>query len=55
MNCDKLAAAVKAKYPNCQIQNLKTREALANYVKQSNYTIFITIGAGDIYHVHELL
>ena len=55
MNCDKLVAAVKAKYPNCQIQNLKTREALANYVKQSNYTIFITIGAGDIYHVHELL
>ena len=55
MNCDKLVTAVKAKYPNCQIQNLKTREALANYVKQSNYTIFITIGAGDIYHVHELL
>ena len=55
MNCDKLVAAVKAKYPNCQIQNLKTRESLANYVKQSNYTVFITIGAGDIYHVHELL
>lgn len=55
MNCDKLAAAVKAKYPNCQIQNLKTREALANYIKQNNYNVFITIGAGDIYHVHELL
>lgn len=55
MNCDKLAAAVKAKYPKCQIRNLKTREALANYVKQSNYKVFITIGAGDIYHVHELL
>ncbi len=55
MNCDKLATAVKNKYPNCQIQNLKTREALANYIKQSNYTVFITIGAGDIYHVHELL
>ncbi len=55
MNCDKLAAAVKAKYPNCQIQNLKTRENLANYVKQSNYNVFITIGAGDIYHAHELL
>jgi len=55
MNCDKLVTAVKAKYPNCQIQNLKTREALANYVKQSNYNVFITIGAGDIYHTHELL
>jgi UDP-N-acetylmuramate--alanine ligase len=55
MNCDKLATAVKAKYPNCQIQNLKIRDALANYVKQSNYSVFITIGAGDIYHVHELL
>lgn len=55
MSCDKLVTAVKAKYPNCQIQNLKTREALANYVKQSNYNVFITIGAGDIYHTHELL
>jgi len=55
MNCDKLVTEVKAKYPKCQIQNLKTREALANYVKQNNYTVFITIGAGDIYHVHELL
>lgn len=55
VNCDKLATAVKAKYPNCQIQNLKTREALANYVKQNNYNVFITIGAGDIYHTHELL
>ncbi len=55
MNCDKLAAAVKNKYPNCQIQNLKTREALVNYIKQSNYNVFITIGAGDIYHAHELL
>lgn len=55
MNCDKLVAAVKAKYSHCQIQNLKTREDLADYVKQSNYSVFITVGAGDIYHVHELL
>lgn len=55
INCDKLVSAVKAKYPNCQIQNLKTREALANYVKNSDYKVFITIGAGDIYHTHELL
>jgi UDP-N-acetylmuramate--alanine ligase len=54
-NCDKLAAAVKNKYTNCQIKNLKTIADLANYVKTSDYRIFITIGAGDIYHAHELL
>ncbi len=53
MNCDLLATAVKSKYSNCQIQNLKTTEGLANYVKKSYYTVFITIGAGDIYHTHE--
>lgn len=55
MNCDLLAAAVKAKYPNCQITNLHTIEALANYVKQTEHQIFITIGAGDIYQAHDLL
>ncbi len=55
MSCDKLVAAVKNKYPNCQIQNLKTNSSLANYVKNSVYTVFITVGAGDIYHAHELL
>lgn len=55
MNCDLLVVAVKSKYPNCQIQNLKTTEGLANYVKKSDYTVFITIGAGDIYHAHELV
>lgn len=55
MNCDKLVTAVKNKYPNCRIQNLKSNSALANYVKNSVYTVFITVGAGDIYHAHELL
>ena len=55
MNCDKLVAAVKNKYPNCQIKNLKTISGLADYVKKSDYGVFITIGAGDIYHAHELL
>ena len=55
MNCDKLVAAVKAKYPNCQIQNLHTIPALAKYVQETPHQVFITIGAGDIYQAHELL
>lgn len=55
MNCDKLVNAVKNKYPNCLIQNLKTIAKLAEYVKNTPHNIFITIGAGDIYHAHELL
>jgi len=55
MNCDLLVEAVKRKYPNCQIQNLHTIEGLAKYVEQTPYHVFITIGAGDIYHAHELL
>ncbi len=55
MNCDKLVTAVQAKYPSCKIQNLKTINALAEYVQNHEHTVFITIGAGDIYHAHELL
>jgi len=55
ISCDKLVEAVKKQYPHCQIQNLKTIAALADYVKKSDYTVFITIGAGNIYHAHELL
>lgn len=55
MNCDLLVAAVRAKYPHCQIRNLHSIEALADYVKQTEHQIFITIGAGDIYQAHDLL
>ncbi|HAZ73162.1 MAG TPA: hypothetical protein DCW58_01055 [Candidatus Pacebacteria bacterium] len=55
MSCDKLAAAVKNKYPECKIQNLKDVEGLADYVKNHPHKIFITIGAGNIYHAHELI
>lgn len=55
MHCDLLVAAIQAKYPHCHIQNLHTVEALASYVKATPHQLFITIGAGDIYLVHDLL
>jgi UDP-N-acetylmuramate--alanine ligase len=55
MNSDLLVGAVSAKYPDCKIRNLSTIDSLATYIKNSDYDIFITIGAGDIYKVHDLL
>lgn len=55
MTSDLLVSKVKEKYPDCQIRNLSSIDSLATYIKNSNYDILITIGAGDIYKVHELL
>lgn len=55
MNSDLLVSAVQQQYPNCKIRNLHSIAALADYIKHSDYQLLITIGAGDIYQVHELL
>lgn len=54
---DMLVAAVTAKYPNVEIQNLKTIENLASFLEAELRPgdICLTIGAGDIYKVHELI
>ncbi len=54
---DMLVAAVAEQYPTVQIQNLKTIENLANYLHTKLHPgdICLTIGAGDIYKVHELI
>lgn len=55
MNSDLLVTAIQQKYPHCRIQNLHSMEALAAHIKQTAPQLCITLGAGDIYLVHDLL
>ncbi len=52
---DLLCSAITQKFPNLKAQNVKTIDALAQYCKQNLHQgdVFLTIGAGDIYKVHE--
>lgn len=57
VSSDSLCATISAKYPEVPAKNLKTLPELAAYLKQNlkSGDVCLTIGAGDIYHVHELL
>ncbi|MEA2056583.1 MAG: cyanophycin synthetase, partial [Patescibacteria group bacterium] len=56
VSSDLLVESVKKNHPDCIIANLKTIESLADYcrhqLKQGD--TLITMGAGDIYKVHQL-
>ncbi len=53
---DLLCAEINRRYPKLQAQNLKTNENLAQYFKTlPSGTAVLTIGAGDIYEVHDLV
>lgn len=52
-----LCQAIEAKYPDTTARNLQTLENLADYCQTElqDGDVVITVGAGDIYHLHELL
>lgn len=53
---DLLCAEINRRYPNLKAENLKTNENLAQYFKTlPTGTAVLTIGAGDIYEVHDLV
>lgn len=54
---DMLVAAIQEKYPSVKIRNVKTVENLAGYLQLELQSgdVCLTIGAGDIYKVHELI
>jgi UDP-N-acetylmuramate--alanine ligase len=51
---DMLCQAIQDRYPQIQAQNVKTIEALAEYLqtKLKPGDVCLTVGAGDIYQVH---
>lgn len=57
MTSDLLCAAITEKFPQITAKNLKTIPNLANFCKTELQpgNIFLTLGAGDIYKVHELI
>lgn len=52
-----LCQAIEAQFPHIKTQNLHTLEALALYLRPQlkSGTVCLTVGAGDIYKLHELL
>lgn len=54
VSSDSLCDAINAKFPHHHAQNLHTLVALKQFLaQQKTGTVFITIGAGDIYEVYE--
>jgi UDP-N-acetylmuramate--alanine ligase len=57
ISSDLLCAEIKKRFPQLEAKNLKTNEALAEYCKTELHEgdILLTLGAGDIYKVHDLI
>jgi UDP-N-acetylmuramate--alanine ligase len=51
----KLVKAIQDKFPKTKVLHLKNIKDLADYIKKNNFALTITVGAGDIYKVYELL
>lgn len=57
VSSDKLCQTISKKFPQIKTQNLKTIDALAKYLKKNlkSGDVCLTLGAGDIYLVHQQL
>lgn len=57
VSSDQLAQAIQEKFPDKKIQNLHTLDQLAQYCTQELHQddVLITLGAGDIYHLHDMI
>jgi UDP-N-acetylmuramate--alanine ligase len=57
MSSDLLCQKIEQTYPNIHAKNLKIIERLAEYCQSNLHTgdILLTVGAGDIYKVHDLI
>jgi UDP-N-acetylmuramate--alanine ligase len=57
ISSDLLCEKIQEKYPNVKAQNLKNIETLSDFFNDNLQPgdIFITLGAGDIYEVYELI
>ncbi len=54
VSSDTLCQAIQKAYPTHQVQNLHTISALQTYLNSLPAdTVFLTLGAGDIYHVYD--
>jgi UDP-N-acetylmuramate--alanine ligase len=55
ISSDSLVAAIRQKYPQIKAQNVKTIPRLKKYLSQKLQAgdVFLTLGAGDIYHVYD--
>lgn len=57
ISSDLLCAEIQKKFPKLQARNLKTNQALTEFCKTQLHEgdVFITVGAGDIYKVHQMI
>lgn len=54
---DLLAEAVSLANPHAIVKNLHTNQAVADYLRSTTQSgdVVLTMGAGDVYHIHELI
>lgn len=55
ISSQQLVKTIEDKFPQAHVQYLADIKELANYIKKNHFPINITVGAGDIYKVYELL
>ncbi|MCB9812805.1 MAG: UDP-N-acetylmuramate--L-alanine ligase [Pseudomonadales bacterium] len=57
ISSDDIVNGIKTKFPNIQVENLGTVEKLAKHLKAclKSGDVVLTLGAGNIYKVHDLL
>ncbi len=57
VSSDMLCKAIQEKFPNIPAKNEKTIQLLADYLRENTKPgdIVLTLGAGDIYQVHQLI
>lgn len=55
VSSDLLVSRIQESYPQLETQNLHDLASLAEFMRQTDYQVAITLGAGDIYQVYDLL
>lgn len=55
VSSQQLVKAIQDKFPKANVLYLTNIQKLANYLNKNHFDLSITIGAGDIYKVYELL
>lgn len=57
VSSDNIVSGIQRNYPHIMVENLHTIESLAKHLERSTTpgTIVLTLGAGDIYKVHDII
>ena len=56
ISSDDIVRGIKQNYPNCIVKNLHDLNTLQSFLQnEANAGVVITLGAGDIYKIHDMV